>query len=127
MSAPDYENKYDVEDEPGQWLGEAVRNNHTGDIHFGAAPRFISSMDQTRWTFLLYSNWVRCREKLGEDAPRCEYLYQKMNAVTPTFIKEAWDEQLENGVFPGYDPAYKPEPLVIDYSLKPTRGKSEHH
>lgn len=126
MSQPeDYENPYDVDDQPAKWIGDAVRHNHSGDIHFGADPRFISSMDQTRWSFLLYSNWVRCQEKLGEDSERCVYLRQKMQAITPSFIQERYDEQLAAGLFPGYDPSYQPEPLVIDYSLKPSRNK--HH
>lgn len=125
-----YGNPYTVDDDGEEkFLYGAMRAHDFGKIHFGPDPRFISSMDQTRWCFVLFNNLTRCREKLGEDAERCKYLELKFMSVTPTFIQERWQEELENGKFAGYDPNYNPPPLVVDYSIRPSRTRhlEQHH
>eukprot|EP00461_Guttulinopsis_vulgaris_P000374 UN00374 len=126
---PEYENKFDFDDEPAQWVREAQRHGDSGSIHFGPDPRFVSSMDQTRWCFVLFNNYLRCVEKLGEDAPRCQYLHHKYRAITPIFIQDAWKEQVDDGKFGGFQPGYEKPQIVVDYSLKPskTRHLEEHH
>lgn len=87
-------------------------------------------MDQTRWCFVLFNNYNRCVEKLGEDAPRCQYLQQKFRVVTPNFIQNMWNEQFEEGKFAGYDPKREKKELVIDYSIRPSRKRhleDNHH
>lgn len=131
MANPEkYANPYTTDDDETLFIQGAVRSNHTGDIHFGPDPRFISTMDQTRWCFTLFNNWARCVEKLGEDAERCKYLHHKFRVITPVGTQELWEEQLADGKWAGYDPNYNPPPLVIDRSIKPSRTRhleKKHH
>ena len=133
MSNLELENPFDAEDDPADHLNWEIRHHRPADIHFGPDPRFISSMDQTRWCFVLFNNYNRCVEKLGEDAERCKYLYHKFRTVTPNFIKDRWEDELSEGRFAGYDPNYKVPEIVVDYSLRPSRTRhlekkhDEHH
>lgn len=122
-------NPLTLDDDAADYKYYSVRQRDFGDIHFGPDPRFISSMDNTRWCFVLFNNYNRCVEKLGEDAERCKYLYQKFRAVTPIFIKERWEEEISEGRFAGYDPNYKQPEIIVDYSLRPSRTRhlEQHH
>jgi hypothetical protein len=124
-----YANPYTMDDDADLFVHYALRARDTGSIHFGPDPRFISSMDQTRWCFVLFNNWVRCVEKLGEDAERCKYLHHKFRAVTPVPLQDKWTEELEDGRFPGYCPLDVRPEVHIDYSVKPskTRHLEQHH
>jgi hypothetical protein len=129
MSDDKYANPYTVEDGDENFIHHAARNRDFGDIHFGPDPRFISTMDQTRWCFVLFNNYNRCVEKLGEDAERCKYLHQKYRAVTPGPMQERWAEELDEGRFAGYTPGREPPVITVDYSLRPSRTRhlEQHH
>eukprot|EP00933_Yihiella_yeosuensis_P066135 TRINITY_DN70226_c0_g1_i1.p1 TRINITY_DN70226_c0_g1~~TRINITY_DN70226_c0_g1_i1.p1 ORF type:complete len:103 (-),score=11.14 TRINITY_DN70226_c0_g1_i1:148-456(-) len=88
--------------------GPALLHNRilNGDygISFSADPRFAGSHDSMKWAWMTFNDYLRCKHYLGEEAPRCVYMYQKCHAVTPTNLIEKWEEQVSNGIFPGFNP-----------------------
>ncbi|KAF0908052.1 hypothetical protein E2562_022902 [Oryza meyeriana var. granulata] len=57
--------------------------------------------NQTRHCFTRYIEYHRCVAAKGEDAPECEKFAKYYRSLCPSEWIERWNEQRENGTFPG--------------------------
>ncbi|KAG8063167.1 hypothetical protein GUJ93_ZPchr0003g17853 [Zizania palustris] len=57
--------------------------------------------NQTRHCFTRYVEYHRCVAAKGEDAPECDKFVKYYRALCPGEWVERWNEQRENGTFPG--------------------------
>ncbi|KAI1283142.1 Cytochrome c oxidase subunit 6B1 [Halotydeus destructor] len=66
-------------------------------------PRF-PNVNQTRNCYTNYLDFHRCqkvRTAQGKDVEPCEWFKKVYTAMCPSDWSEHWDEQRENGIFPG--------------------------
>merc|ERR1712142_138712 len=59
------------------------------------------NMNQTRNCWQNYVDYFRCQKIKGEDYTPCEYFKKVYTHLCPNFWVEKWDDQRENGTFPG--------------------------
>lgn len=57
--------------------------------------------NQTRHCFTRYVEYHRCIAAKGEGAPECEKFAKYYRSLCPSEWIERWNEQRENGTFPG--------------------------
>ncbi|XP_066395312.1 cytochrome c oxidase subunit 6b-1-like [Miscanthus floridulus] len=57
--------------------------------------------NQTRHCFTRYTEYHRCVAAKGEGAPECEKFAKYYRSLCPSEWIERWNEQRENGTFPG--------------------------
>ncbi|KAL6856250.1 hypothetical protein ACP4OV_019052 [Aristida adscensionis] len=57
--------------------------------------------NQTRHCFTRYIEYHRCVAAKGEGAPECEKFAKYYRSLCPSEWVERWNEQRENGTFPG--------------------------
>ncbi|KAJ1291932.1 hypothetical protein BS78_02G354200 [Paspalum vaginatum] len=57
--------------------------------------------NQTRHCFTRYVEYHRCVAAKGEGAPECEKFAKYYRSLCPSEWVERWNEQRENGTFPG--------------------------
>eukprot|EP00283_Hemiselmis_rufescens_P005961 CAMPEP_0173429520 /NCGR_PEP_ID=MMETSP1357-20121228/8205_1 /TAXON_ID=77926 /ORGANISM="Hemiselmis rufescens, Strain PCC563" /LENGTH=97 /DNA_ID=CAMNT_0014393713 /DNA_START=49 /DNA_END=342 /DNA_ORIENTATION=+ len=57
--------------------------------------------NQAKHCYWKYNEFFRCEKAKGEGAVQCAALKQAFSSLCPTEWVERWDEQRENGVFPG--------------------------
>ncbi|KAF7000038.1 hypothetical protein CFC21_015988 [Triticum aestivum] len=57
--------------------------------------------NQTRHCFTRYVEYHRCVAAKGDDAPECEKFAKYYRSLCPSEWVERWNEQRENGTFPG--------------------------
>lgn len=57
--------------------------------------------NQTRHCFTRYVEYHRCVAAKGEGAPECEKFAKYYRSLCPSEWIERWNEQRENGTFPG--------------------------
>uniref|UniRef100_A0A0D3GTP5 Cytochrome c oxidase subunit n=1 Tax=Oryza barthii TaxID=65489 RepID=A0A0D3GTP5_9ORYZ len=57
--------------------------------------------NQTRHCFTRYIEYHRCVAAKGEGAPECEKFAKYYRSLCPSEWIERWNEQRENGTFPG--------------------------
>ncbi|XWS23925.1 hypothetical protein CRYUN_Cryun28dG0057500 [Craigia yunnanensis] len=75
----------------------------TPDIKLETAPadfRFPTT-NQTRHCFTRYIEYHRCVAAKGEGAPECDKFAKYYRALCPGEWIDRWNEQRENGTFPG--------------------------
>ncbi|CAA2975157.1 cytochrome c oxidase subunit 6b-1-like [Olea europaea subsp. europaea] len=75
----------------------------TPEIKLETAPadfRFPTT-NQTRHCFTRYIEYHRCVAAKGEDAPECNKFAKYYRSLCPGEWIERWNEQRENGTFPG--------------------------
>ncbi|KAL5558930.1 hypothetical protein UlMin_035141 [Ulmus minor] len=75
----------------------------TPEIKLETAPadfRFPTT-NQTRHCFTRYVEFHRCVAAKGDDAPECEKFAKYYRALCPGEWVDRWNEQRENGTFPG--------------------------
>ncbi|XP_057973824.1 cytochrome c oxidase subunit 6b-1 [Malania oleifera] len=75
----------------------------TPEIKLETAPadfRFPTT-NQTRHCFTRYIEYHRCIAAKGEDAPECDKFAKYYRSLCPGEWIERWNEQRENGTFPG--------------------------
>ncbi|KAE8727872.1 Cytochrome c oxidase subunit 6B [Hibiscus syriacus] len=75
----------------------------TSEIKLETAPadfRFPTT-NQTRHCFTRYIEYHRCVAAKGEDAPDCDKFAKYYRALCPGEWIDRWNEQRENGTFPG--------------------------
>ncbi|XP_022768367.1 cytochrome c oxidase subunit 6b-1-like isoform X2 [Durio zibethinus] len=73
------------------------------DIQLETAPadfRFPTT-NQTRHCFTRYIEYHRCVAAKGEGAPECDKFAKYYRALCPGEWIDRWNEQRENGTFPG--------------------------
>ncbi|KAL1517335.1 hypothetical protein ABEB36_001110 [Hypothenemus hampei] len=63
-------------------------------------PRFPNT-NQTRHCFQSYVDYYRCQRIRGANYAPCEYFKKVFNTLCPNAWVEKWDEQREDGTFPG--------------------------
>ncbi|XP_076460505.1 cytochrome c oxidase subunit 6B1-like [Babylonia areolata] len=74
-----------------------------GDYEMKTAPfdaRF-PNQNQTRNCWQNYVDYHRCKKIKGDDYEPCEYFKRVFSSLCPNAWIEKWDEQVENGTFPG--------------------------
>lgn len=57
--------------------------------------------NQTKHCYAKYNEFFRCEKHHGEDAKACMRIKQQFFSLCPTEWWKKWDEQRENGFFPG--------------------------
>ncbi|KAK2659803.1 hypothetical protein Ddye_006336 [Dipteronia dyeriana] len=86
------------EENSGDQAGEETR-----ELRLETAPadfRFPTT-NQTRHCFTRYIEYHRCVAAKGEDAPECDRFAKYYRALCPGEWVDRWNEQRENGTFPG--------------------------
>ncbi|XP_063843044.1 cytochrome c oxidase subunit 6B1-like [Scylla paramamosain] len=63
-------------------------------------PRF-PNQNQTKYCYQSYVDFQRCQKLKGDDYEPCQYFKKVFQSICPNAWVEKWDEQLENGSFPG--------------------------
>ncbi|XP_041363093.1 cytochrome c oxidase subunit 6B1-like [Gigantopelta aegis] len=59
------------------------------------------NQNQTRNCWQNYVDFHRCHKIKGEDYTPCDYFKRVYKSLCPNAWIEHWDEQRENGIFPG--------------------------
>ncbi|KAF7829957.1 cytochrome c oxidase subunit 6b-1 [Senna tora] len=83
--------------------GEQEEEEETPEIKLETAPadfRFPTT-NQTRHCFTRYVEYHRCVAAKGEGAPECDKFAKYYRSLCPGEWIERWNEQRENGTFPG--------------------------
>ncbi|XP_010534086.1 PREDICTED: cytochrome c oxidase subunit 6b-1-like isoform X2 [Tarenaya hassleriana] len=83
--------------------GEEAAEEEAPGIKLETAPadfRFPTT-NQTRHCFTRYIEYHRCVEAKGEDAQECDKFAKYYRSLCPSEWIERWNEQRENGTFPG--------------------------
>ncbi|XP_030950059.1 cytochrome c oxidase subunit 6b-1 [Quercus lobata] len=83
--------------------GEQEAVEETPEIKLETAPadfRFPTT-NQTRHCFTRYIEYHRCIAAKGEGAPECDKFSKYYRALCPGEWVDRWNEQRENGTFPG--------------------------
>ncbi|OIW21344.1 hypothetical protein TanjilG_32484 [Lupinus angustifolius] len=83
--------------------GDQDAAEETPEIKLETAPadfRFPTT-NQTRHCFTRYVEYHRCIAAKGEDAPECDRFAKYYRSLCPGEWIDRWNEQRENGTFPG--------------------------
>ncbi|XP_023537220.1 cytochrome c oxidase subunit 6b-1-like [Cucurbita pepo subsp. pepo] len=83
--------------------GDQESSNEAPEIKLETAPadfRFPTT-NQTRHCFTRYIEYHRCIQAKGEGAPECDKFAKYYRSLCPSEWVERWNEQRENGTFPG--------------------------
>ncbi|KAJ4851246.1 hypothetical protein Tsubulata_012486 [Turnera subulata] len=83
--------------------GEEEAEEDKPEIKLETAPadyRFPTT-NQTRHCFTRYIEYHRCTAAKGEGAPECDKFAKYYRSLCPTEWVQKWNEQRENGTFPG--------------------------
>ncbi|CAL0315542.1 unnamed protein product [Lupinus luteus] len=83
--------------------GDQDAAEETPEIKLETAPadfRFPTT-NQTRHCFTRYVEYHRCVAVKGEDAPECDRFAKYYRSLCPGEWIDRWNEQRENGTFPG--------------------------
>ncbi|KGN62709.1 cytochrome c oxidase subunit 6b-1 [Cucumis sativus] len=83
--------------------GDQESTDERPEIKLETAPvdfRFPTT-NQTRHCFTRYIEFHRCTQAKGEGAPECEKFAKYYRSLCPSEWVEKWNEQRENGTFPG--------------------------
>jgi cytochrome c oxidase subunit 6b len=62
-------------------------------------PRFMQQ-NQTRWCYVMFTDFHRCAHYLGAEDKHCQYFYKCYKSLCPNSWIEKWEEQIEAGRFP---------------------------
>ncbi|XP_060198942.1 cytochrome c oxidase subunit 6b-1-like [Lycium barbarum] len=95
------ESSESTEDETSENQESAVEE--TPEIKLETAPadfRFPTT-NQTRHCFTRYVEYHRCTAAKGEGAPECDKFAKYYRSLCPGEWIDRWNEQRENGTFPG--------------------------
>mmetsp|Transcript_55610 Transcript_55610/g.81740 ORF Transcript_55610/g.81740 Transcript_55610/m.81740 type:complete len:95 (+) Transcript_55610:33-317(+) len=57
--------------------------------------------NQTKHCYAKYNEFFRCEKHHGEDAKECMKIKQAFFSLCPSEWRTKWDDQRENGFFPG--------------------------
>ncbi|KAH7567719.1 hypothetical protein ACOSP7_010184 [Xanthoceras sorbifolium] len=83
--------------------GDQEAAEESRELRLETAPadfRFPTT-NQTRHCFTRYIEYHRCVAAKGEDAPECDRFAKYYRALCPGEWVDRWNEQRENGTFPG--------------------------
>lgn len=90
-------------DSPGSENSVDQKAEETPEIKIETAPadfRFPTT-NQSRHCFTRYIEYHRCVAAKGEDAPECDKFAKYYRSLCPGEWIDRWNEQRENGTFPG--------------------------
>ncbi|KAG2646881.1 cytochrome c oxidase subunit 6b-1-like [Panicum virgatum] len=88
------EESSDAADETADEKPEIMIETAPADFRF-------PTTNQTRHCFTRYVEYHRCVAAKGEGAPECEKFAKYYRSLCPSEWVERWNEQRENGTFPG--------------------------
>ncbi|XP_043690962.1 cytochrome c oxidase subunit 6b-1-like isoform X2 [Telopea speciosissima] len=82
---------------------EEEASEETPQVKLETAPADIRfpTTNQTRHCFTRYIEYHRCIAAKGEGAPECDKFAKYYRSLCPSEWVERWNEQRENGTFPG--------------------------
>ncbi|XP_050376548.1 cytochrome c oxidase subunit 6b-1-like [Argentina anserina] len=80
---------------------EAVEETPEIKIETAPADFRFPTTNQTRHCFTRYVEYHRCIAAKGEEAPECDKFKKFYRSLCPGEWVERWNEQRENGTFPG--------------------------
>ncbi|XP_004299671.1 PREDICTED: cytochrome c oxidase subunit 6b-1 [Fragaria vesca subsp. vesca] len=80
---------------------EAVEETPEIKIETAPADFRFPTTNQTRHCFTRYVEYHRCIAAKGEEAPECDKFKKYYRSLCPGEWVERWNEQRENGTFPG--------------------------
>ncbi|XP_012150649.1 uncharacterized protein LOC100875499 isoform X2 [Megachile rotundata] len=63
-------------------------------------PRF-PNQNQTKYCYTSYLDFHRCKKRHSEEYEACQYFKKVYSTMCPNAWIEKWNEQVENGTFPG--------------------------
>ncbi|KAJ0257612.1 hypothetical protein HA466_0084530 [Hirschfeldia incana] len=92
-----------AEDDNEENTSEEVAEETSDEIKLETAPadfRFPTT-NQTRHCFTRYIEYHRCVAAKGDDAPECDKFSKFYRSLCPGEWVDRWNEQRENGTFPG--------------------------
>ncbi|CAN6976570.1 hypothetical protein IGI04_037157 [Brassica rapa subsp. trilocularis] len=92
-----------TEENNGENTTEEVAEETPDEIKLETAPadfRFPTT-NQTRHCFTRYIEFHRCVAAKGDDAPECDKFSKFYRSLCPGEWVDRWNEQRENGTFPG--------------------------
>ncbi|KAK9757630.1 hypothetical protein RND81_01G175300 [Saponaria officinalis] len=101
VQAPEAEDSSEAP-EPEESASEEV-DEETPEVKLETAPadfRFPTT-NQTRHCFTRYIEYHRCVAAKGDDAPECDKFAKYYRSLCPGEWVDRWNEQRENGTFPG--------------------------
>ena len=59
------------------------------------------NQNQTKSCWQNFIDYQRCIKAKGEEYAPCQYFFRNYTALCPVAWVEKWDEQIEEGIFPG--------------------------
>ena len=57
---------------------------------------------RAQWCWTLYNDYLRCKDKLGEDAERTKYILSKARSICPSRTFDKYEEAVAEGKWWGY-------------------------
>ncbi|CAL5084127.1 unnamed protein product [Urochloa decumbens] len=95
------EESYEAAEENSDAAEEAADEKPEIKIETAPADFRFPTTNQTRHCFTRYIEYHRCVAAKGEGAPECEKFAKYYRSLCPSEWIERWNEQRENGTFPG--------------------------
>ncbi|CAA7395139.1 unnamed protein product [Spirodela intermedia] len=87
--------------EPESLEEEASEETPVVKLETAPADFRFPTTNQTRHCFTRYIEYHRCINAKGEGAPECDKFAKYYRSLCPSEWVERWNEQRENGTFPG--------------------------
>ncbi|KAJ4793647.1 Cytochrome c oxidase subunit [Rhynchospora pubera] len=100
-TASEVEDSATTETEAAAVEGEAEEEKPEVKIETAPADFRFPTTNQTRHCFTRYVEYHRCVAAKGEDASECDKFAKYYRSLCPSEWVERWNEQRENGTFPG--------------------------
>ncbi|KAH7438741.1 hypothetical protein KP509_04G029200 [Ceratopteris richardii] len=95
------ENAEEIEEGQEEEEEEKPRKLTPDDIKTAPMDFRFPSTNQAKHCFTRYVEYHRCRKVKGEDDPDCEKYGRYYRSLCPSEWIEKWNEERENGTFPG--------------------------
>ncbi|XP_039126870.1 cytochrome c oxidase subunit 6b-1-like isoform X2 [Dioscorea cayenensis subsp. rotundata] len=99
--APTSEEPTDTSEKETEDQGNAEEETPAIKLETAPADFRFPTTNQTRHCFTRYIEYHRCVAAKGDDAQECEKFAKYYRSLCPSEWIERWNEQRENGTFPG--------------------------
>ncbi|KAH7679701.1 Cytochrome-c oxidase protein [Dioscorea alata] len=99
--APTSEEPTDTSEKGTEDQGNAEEETPAIKLETAPADFRFPTTNQTRHCFTRYIEYHRCVAAKGDDAQECEKFAKYYRSLCPSEWIERWNEQRENGTFPG--------------------------
>ncbi|XP_048132144.1 cytochrome c oxidase subunit 6b-3-like [Rhodamnia argentea] len=87
--------------EPGKWSEEEEEEEEVIVLETAPLDMRFPFANQTRHCYARYLEYLRRIQEKGKDAPECEKFAKYYRSLCPSEWIERWNEQREQGTFPG--------------------------